>query len=293
VVASDRAFHLLAREEPDTFRKLVALVLPGLLAEGVSVEPEAVDDARFDAPAAVSADFVARVGARDVLHAEFQGYRDHGFVDRLFRYHLALVLRYPTRHVQTIGVWLIRPPPEQRTNEITRSGVTVRVRAIVLPDLPASLLLGSPLTTCFAPAASAEGRSDDELCSLVARALNEQGATNTQIYMAVVAAAAHGRYSAMVDAMQRADFEPVIIEDLVEFGIDQGYERGMREGEQRGLGKAGDAARGQLVKLLQERGFVPTPEQAARISDEGSLARLLDWIARASQASDVGELLDG
>jgi predicted transposase YdaD len=38
----------------------------------------------------------------------------------------------------------------------------------------------------------------------------------------------------MVTAMEQANLEPVIIEDLVKFGEDRGYERGRLEGEERG-----------------------------------------------------------
>src|SRR4051812_46826434 len=37
------------------------------------------------------------------------------------------------------------------------------------------------------------------------------------------------RYESMVTAMEQANLEPVVIEDLVKFGEDRGYERGRTE----------------------------------------------------------------
>lgn len=47
--------------------------------------------------------------------------------------------------------------------------------------------------------------------------------------MAVVAAAMRGRYDSMVTVMEQASMEPVVIEDLVKFGEDRGFEKGRLE----------------------------------------------------------------
>jgi hypothetical protein len=256
---------------------------------------------------------VARVGPADLLHAEFQSYRDSRFMDRLFRYHLLLVLRYPERRVRTIALFLTRPSAAQRRGTIARGGVTVQVTPVVLPELPASLLLARAQTACFAPAADAEGRTDEELCALVAQALAENHASRTQKYMAVVAAITHGRYAQMVSAMQELDLEPLIIEDLVRFGMDQGFEqglergieqglergieqgleRGIEQGLERGRGEALDEVRRRLRETLHARGLPCAPDQDRRLDGEQSLAKLLSWLARAGSASSVQEILDG
>jgi hypothetical protein len=301
---TDRAFHLLASESPDAFRLLIDLALPDLLPAGACVNKEDLDESRLDIPAAIDADFVAHVDASHLLHAEFQGYRDSKFMDRLFRYHLLLVLRYPERDVRTIALWMTTPAPRERQATITRAGVTVHVTPLVVPELPASLLLAHAQTACFAPAADAEGRSDAELCSLVAQSLAESRATRTQKYMAVVAAATHGRYAEMVSAMQRHDLEPVIIEDLVRIGMDQGFEqglergieqgleRGIEQGLERGRNEVLQEVRQQLRGLLRARALECTSDEGNRIDSEMSLAKLLHWITLAVSAKNVRQILD-
>ena len=297
MASSDRAFHLLASESPDAFRELIDLVLPGLLPKDARLHPEDLDESRLDIPAAIDADFVARVEPSDLLHAEFQGYRDSKFLDRLFRYHLLLVLRYPERHVRTIALWMTTPPVAQRQGSITRAGVTVHVTAVVLPELPASLLLARAQTACFAAAADAEGRSDAELCALVAQSLAENHASRTQRYMAIVAAITRGRYTEMVSAMERTDLEPVIIEDLVRFGMDQGFERGLEQGIEQGIERGRnevlEEVRRRLSDTFRARALNCTPEERARVESERSLAKLLGWIALAQTADSVREVLDG
>ncbi len=107
----------------------------------------------------------------------------------------------------------------------------MRVTAIVLPQVAAEVLLADPATACFAPL----GRTTDDeatLCRRVVAALKAGGASYLQRHMAAIAAALAGRYDALVTAMNDAQFEPVIIEDLVKFGEDRGEARG----EARGLG---------------------------------------------------------
>jgi predicted transposase YdaD len=64
-----------------------------------------------------------------------------------------------------------------------------------------------------------------------------------QRHMAVVAAATRGRYQDMVKAMGEHDMEPVIIEDLVRFGRDEGRDEGRREGREEGRREGRDEGR--------------------------------------------------
>src|SRR6185503_4805976 len=49
-----------------------------------------------------------------------------------------------------------------------------------------------------------------------------------QRHMATVAAILHGRYDPMVQAMRAEGVEPVLVEDLVRYGEDIGFARGLR-----------------------------------------------------------------
>src|SRR5262249_30574654 len=160
------------------------------------------------------------------LHIEGQGYRDTDFSDRLFYYHLGHVLRYRPRRVRTLALWLTRPSYEQRRGVIERGDVTVRVKNVVLSEIPAELLLEHSDTACFAAGANAGPMTDEELCEQVARRLVEGKVSLLQQHMAVIAAISQKRYRAMVAAMEHANLGPVIIEDLVKFGEDIGFEKG-------------------------------------------------------------------
>jgi hypothetical protein len=314
MASSDRALRFLARERPDVVAGLVRELLPGLLREGTTLEPEAVDDPKLDLPPPLDADLVARVGDDELLHVEFQGYRDRSFVDRLFRYHLSLVLRYPRRRVTTVAIWLLRPPDSQRIELIRRASTLVEVASVVLSEVKASRLLAAGGTACFAAMADAEGRTEQELCTLVANALKQQGAGFSMRYAAVALAAARGRYDAMIRAMTEMN-PPLIIEDLVLFGEDRGYERGLNEGLERGLneglerglneglergrdeGRAigldqGGRAelRRAIVDLLETRAIALSAIERARIDGENELSRLRSWLrlsAIARTAADV------
>lgn len=290
VPSSDRALRYLARERPDVVAGLVRELLPGLLREQAMLEPEAVDDPRLDLPPPLDADLVARIGDGELLHVEFQGYRDTTFVDRLFRYHMLLVLRYPERRVTTVAVWLVRPPDAQRIEVIRRSSVTVEVASVVLSEVKASRLLAGAGTACFAAVADAEGWTEHELCVLVSKALREQGASFSLRYTAVSLAAARGRYGAMIRAMTEMD-PPLVIEDLVKFGEDRGYERGLNEGLERGLNEGGRAElRRAIVDLLEARGIALSALDQARIAAENELPRLRSWLRIAAIARAAADL---
>src|SRR5262249_40440784 len=117
-----------------------------------------------------------------------------------------------------------RPKAEPRAHSIVVDigDVSVRVTSVVLAAVSAPGLLDSGAAACFAPGACAGTWSSLELCRRAARILAERGATYRQRHMAVVAAMSLGRYKEMIAAMEEQKMEPVIIEDFVRFGYDEG-----------------------------------------------------------------------
>jgi hypothetical protein len=140
------------------------------------------------------------------------------------------------------------------------------------------VLLADPRTVSFAAGAHKEGRSTDELCGLVAAALKARSASWAERHMAVVAAAMRGRYRSMVSAMEQADLEPVVIEDLVKFGED----RGLRKGELR-------ADRSALRRVLALRKLELSAEQEQQIKTCTDLPTLRRWLDQAIFAESAVE----
>jgi hypothetical protein len=98
--------------------------------------------------------------------------------------------------------------------------------------------------------------------------------------VAVVAAAMHGRYKEMVKTMDQASMQPVIIEDLVKFGIDQGLEQGRLQ-----------ATREALLEIIEVRGLKLRPAQRRRVMAETSIARLRALRLRALTARTTAEII--
>jgi hypothetical protein len=101
--------------------------------------------------------------------------------------------------------------------------------------------------------------------------------------MAVVAAATRGRYEDMVKAMGEHDMEPVIIEDLVRFGRDEGRDEGRREGRDEGRREvfARIIAR-KLGRALTRDEELALGRRVSRIDDEVfdlDAAQLAAWLA--------------
>ena len=285
----DRAFRALARELPQWVVALLEHIAPQLLgsARGATVQPEHVDDPHLDPPPALEADWVARLGDDELLHVECQGYRDSGFVDRLFRYHLALLLRYPQRKVRTVALWVVRPAAHQLVDHIVRRGVRVDVTSVLLPEVPARLLLGDRRTACFAAGADPGTLTDEQLCSRVARALVEGRAGLRAQCLAVALAATQGRYDAMLKAMQQADLEPIFIEDLIHIGEDRGLAKGEAKGRQEGEARAKAEA---VVAVLRARGVELTADAEHRVSTCRDVEQLDHWLRQAATAAAAGEL---
>lgn len=301
MVAADRILRFLVRDRPEVGERLVRRIAPHSMPQDAKVTSSSVDDSELHLPPPLDADFVARAGDNDVLHVEFQGYRDTGFVDRLFRYHLALAVRYPGRHVTTVAVWLMRPPAPQIPDVIQRGSITVRVISVILSEVPAALLLEDPETACFAAGADAGDWTDTELCTLVARALAEMSAPYSVRQAAVVLAACRGRYDAMIRALSEADLETPIIIDLVKLGEDMGFEKGreagFEKGREAGFEKGREAGareelRQAVVGLLAARGIAPTTDQRALIESEQDLERLRAWLIRGATAQSVAQVFD-
>jgi hypothetical protein len=285
----DRAFRSLAQARPDLVVAVLRAAGVELVPGDAELVPEDVDDPSLVPPPAPIADLVARVGAEDVLHVECQGYGETRFVDRLFRYHLNLVLRYPKRRIHTVALWLVRPPAGQRVDEVELQDVRVRLHSMVLCEVPADLLL-HPTTACFAAGADAGHRTDDELCDAVVSLLAGGDDDARQKTLAVVLAAKAGRYHAMVAAMKRANVEPpIIIEDLVHFGIDEGRKEGRKEGQEEGRKQLATM----LAAILATRGLVPNAEHQGRIQAQASLEQLRVWCERALTAASVDDVFTG
>jgi hypothetical protein len=279
---SDRAFRALARAQPDVVVGLLHAITPTLLPSDAVPVPDDVAPTHLDGlPPELDADFAARVASNDLVHVECQGYRDSGFSERVLWYHVGFALRYRgRRRVRTVALWLIPLPGAQPKNEIAAGDITVKVTTIVLPELPASRLLSGSATACLAAGSDAEGRSNEVLCAQVAAALRARRASWPERHMAVVAAAMRGRYESMVKAMEHANLEPVIIEDLVRFGEDRGYERGRIEEE-----------RATLRRVLALRKLGLKAEGEARIDACADLATLQRWLDQAVLAASADEAL--
>jgi hypothetical protein len=276
---SDRAFRALAHAEPDVLVATLRALRPALLAPDAVVTPDDLEPTKLDALApAHEADWVARVGGAGLLHAECQGYGEAGFSDRLFRYHLTLVVRAWPRPVRTVALWLTRPPEAQRAGVLRHGQLCLEVEQLVLPEVPAEQLLASARTACFAPAAAPGPLSIEELCLRAAKLLRADEAGWYRWHMAVVCAATQGRYSAMLDAMSQVGVERIVIEDLVKFGEDRGREQGRLAGEAK-----------TLLKQLALR-FGPVPEGIVARVRSASEAELDRWVERVLTAASLDDV---
>jgi hypothetical protein len=277
---SDRAFRALARNEPSVIATLLRVIAPAVVPVGAPLTPDDVATSQLDAlPPALDVDWVARAPGDELLHVECQGYRDPGFVDRLFWYHLRLALRDPRRRVRSVAIWLTRPSQRQRVDAHAHGDITVRMTTVVLENVSAASLLADPETACFASGADAGAWTSAELCERVAAVMAAQRASYYQRHMAVVAAATRGRYADMVKAMGEHDMEPVIIEDLVRFGRDEGRDEGRAEGRREVFAR--------IIARKLGRALTPDEELAlarrvSRIDDEVfdlDAAGLAAWLA--------------
>lgn len=86
----------------------------------------------------------------------------------------------------------------------------------------------------------------------------------------------------MVLAMKMESMEPIVIEDLVKFGEDRGYDRGWAAGL--------ELLRGALLDVLGARAIPVGPDELARIALEASPEQLREWSRRAATATAAGEV---
>jgi hypothetical protein len=278
---SDRAFHALAQHEPEVVLAALRVLCPDAALGAAPVRPDDLAPTRLNALAPpLDADWVAWVGDDGLIHLECQGYRDTTFPDRVFRYHLVLVLRHPERRVRTVALWLLPPPAAQRRRVIARGDVRVRVTHVVLGEVDAEALLHAPSAACFAAGADAGGMSDEALCARVAAALVAGRASWYQRHMAVITALSKGRYDAMTRAMAGAGMEPIIIEDLVFFGEDRGEARGIVKGQAKAV-----------LQVADLRGLSLTEAQRARVLACTDLPTLEAWLTRAVTAASAEDIL--
>jgi hypothetical protein len=229
VAKTDRAFRALSRQEPEIIAALLRAVKPGLISPRTTLVPDDVAPTHVDAlPPELDADWVVRVNQDEVLHVECQGYRDVSFSERALWYHLGLALRYRnSRRVRTAALWLVPLAESQREEIVQVHDISVRMTMIDLTRVSAARLLEDDRTACFAAGADAGNWTNALLCQKIAAILVQRRASWAERHMAVVAAAMRKRYDAMVSAMEQANLEPVIIEDLVRIGEDIGFDRGV------------------------------------------------------------------
>jgi ribosomal protein L12E/L44/L45/RPP1/RPP2 len=247
------------------------------------ITADMLDDGRQkDAlPSPLEADIVLRVGKQHVLHVEGQGYGDKDFTRRIFRYHLGFVLRYWPRRVHTVALWLIVPPASQRREKLVFRGVSARITTIVLPEVPAELLLADPRTVCFAAGAHPGQLSEEELCWRVARELRKNGACREEFEMARAAATMQKREGSMFEDIPMADPTGEAVRAI------QAERMYVIKHQAQAEAKA-DA----LLSVLAARG-IPVDEAARKqITDMVYLEDLDCWLKRAATATTLGEVLD-
>jgi hypothetical protein len=237
MTATDRTFRAMARAQPDVLAAFLRLLSPDVVPDAAALTPLDVLTTGVDAPPPpADADWIAKLMARRrILHAECQGYRDRTFRRRVVRYHASLVLRFPGWKVHTFALWLLRPPPAQRTSTMSYGGITVRVRHFVLRDIPVERMLATTVTACFAPIGDPAGLTPEEVCARTVRALADSGAGWYQWSIAQTMAAVAGWENVMKQAIERLERPDIILIDLVKYGEDKGRKIGRKEGRKEGI----------------------------------------------------------
>jgi hypothetical protein len=316
VDSPDRAVRNLAREEPAAIVSLLSTLLPGVVPRGAHITPAHVGDPNLEAfPFPLEVDFLGRLGEHRIIHCEFQSYRETDFLDRAFSYHLCSVQRYPGRVVDSICIWLIRPPAGQRCDLITVDNVTIAVHSIVLPEVAAELLLEDARTACFAIAAAPGAWTVEELCRRTVAKMRDGRASWHQWRVAGLVAMVQGRYKEFTQAMHEVKEDTTMVDDFMlacldvgrreglklgrkqgverglKRGVEQGLKRGVEQGLKRGVEQGLKMARETLLVVLEARSLWPTAEERKKILTQPSLQRLHHWVQRAATVSTVAEAL--
>jgi hypothetical protein len=208
----DRAFRALATEAPEIIPRLLTALGITPAGGGPSVAVVEVLATGLDPPAArIEADLVVRLADNSVRHVEWQGWRDTGFRDRCFRYHLLLAARLPLSPVRTVVIWS-RVPSADELAPYAVGQMTLCFDHIILAHEDPEALLADPATACFAMAC----RTDDP-AALAVRVIDAlQGAPPRAAVVAALAAAAVSPYIYDVFAREwkARGMEPIIIEEL-------------------------------------------------------------------------------
>jgi uncharacterized ferritin-like protein (DUF455 family) len=96
----------------------------------------------------------------------------------------------------------------------------------------------------------------------------------------------------MVKAMDTADVQSVIIEDLIHIGEEYGFDRGHQAGLEAGrVAGALAEARRAVSRVLSRRGLAVTAEQQAKLDTCEDLATLERWLDQAITAASADEAL--
>ncbi|MGZ3419243.1 MAG: hypothetical protein ACXVEF_39165 [Polyangiales bacterium] len=96
-------------------------------------------------------------------------------------------------------------------------------------------------------------------------------------------------------AMERANMEPVIIEDLVDYGYDlglaEGIERGIEQGIEQGIeaGRVAEAIAA-LLAVLSARSLTLPSSLEARVRACTNVAQLDAWLRRGAVATSLEEV---
>jgi hypothetical protein len=268
----DRAFRALATEAPEIIPRLLTALGITPAGGGPSVAVVEVLATGLDPPAArIEADLVVRLADDSVRHVEWQGWRDTGFRDRCFRYHLLLAARLPLSPVRTVVIWS-RVPSADELAPYAVGQMTLCFDHIILAHEDPEALLADPATACFAMAC----RTDDP-AALAVRVIDAlQGAPPRAAVVAALAAAAVSPYIYDVFAKEwkARGMEPIIIEELARMLEDRAEARGRREGEEIGRREGEEAGRRQaVVDLAEAYGIALDDRRRARIAG-ASLAEL-------------------
>ena len=93
----------------------------------------------------------------------------------------------------------------------------------------------------------------------------------------------------MLDAMERNGQEPILIEDLIKIGRDDGFEAGLEKGLEAGRRST---LREGIAMVLEARGIALDDAQRARIAAELDVDRLSAWMRRAALAPDARALFE-
>lgn len=190
------------------------------------------------------------------------------------------MLRHLDRRVTTCALWLRRPTDAQRAASIVRGSLTLHADVVVLCEVPVERLLSRAETACFALVGDLGALPLDEACDRVVAALAREGSDEHEKILAGMAATLTGRHAALVRAMERANMQPVIIEDLVDYGYDLGLQAVIERGMERAI-----------LELADARQLSVTDAERETILAQRDVETLRAWLRRMVTAASVAEAI--